>query len=281
MALIKCKECGNSISEKARICPKCKTDLVTLSNVENNKLEAEFEYTEKEKVPNSQPINQHFKAPKKRNSKFAFIVVIFVFVVGGIYWYFMYNREQTNNVSEIQIVPKEKFPQVNVEDNRTTEDYIEQDHEILCEYFPLKISASSSLPTTSNHSYYPENLLDGNIETTWAAKPPIGQSINAVFNCSFRLRQLVIYNGMIKSESLYYRNSRVKELAIYLDENHINNFVLDDIYSTESQTINMDVVLPLKESILKIVIKDTFKGTHYDEVVLTDIKFIGERVYCE
>lgn len=68
MALMKCPECKNNISDQAEICPKCGYELKNENNVK----------THHKKIPN----------------KFNYIIIVIIVLVGA---YFMFGQNKTNN----------------------------------------------------------------------------------------------------------------------------------------------------------------------------------------
>lgn len=137
---------------------------------------------------------------------------------------------------------------------------------------PISVTASSCLPSGGKHSYVAHNVVDGNIETAWAAAPPIGQSLKFKFKQPIKIQKLFIKNGMVKSESLYYKNSRVKILDVLINGNKVKTITLNDEMKRNGEYFNLNIMLKANEE-LTLLINDIYKGSHYNEVVVTDIQF--------
>lgn len=103
MALIKCKECGHEISDKAIRCPKCgcPTDVGASHDVitKNNQ---DLEVNEKYKSRKDKP-KQKFSADKeKENSqikKYAIVVALLIAIVGCGCWWYQHTQQQEIVVS--------------------------------------------------------------------------------------------------------------------------------------------------------------------------------------
>ncbi len=148
MALIKCKECGNMISDKAKACPKCGCPLDAYSDPqpqENN-----------DYIPDYYPEDNH----KKRN-RYIIIALIVVVILGGVgYLLFGVGKKVT---PEEQVRSYAKYFIEKVSLNQI---------DSLKETYP-DISMADSLVQIKSDSILVRELTPGRFEATLAPKVKI------------------------------------------------------------------------------------------------------------
>lgn len=144
-----------------------------------------------------------------------------------------------------------------------------------------EVTASSFLVASGYANYEPENVHDFNLLTAWACDEPIGQKINFHFNAlSPRVNEVRIYNGYLKSYSLYKSNSRVRELKLYINNTYYATLQLED--TTAVQVFSIDPVQSNKigkDLILTFEITKIYEGYKYKDVVISEINFSGLDVH--
>lgn len=158
-----------------------------------------------------------------------------------------------------------------------------------------EITASSTLKPQGNVSYDPGNAEDLDYRTAWVEGVPgygIGQYLLYTFAPEApRITEIIVVNGYVKSERAYLENSRVKKLKVYLNNEPYLILNLEDKRSSQSfavlpigngnrdSTEDYDKLKTLKPWTLKFEIAEVYKGTKYDDVVITEIYFDGIDVH--
>ncbi len=150
---------------------------------------------------------------------------------------------------------------------------------------PYKITASSYLKAQGKFTYQPDNLHDFNLLTAWVpdtAGGVIGEKINFHFEpLSPRVNEVIIYNGYIKNKELWQANSRAKRIKVYINNKPYAILELQDV--TASQSFKIDPVRSkdsTKDLILTFEIVEIYKGSKYNDVVISEINFDGLDVHC-
>lgn len=153
-----------------------------------------------------------------------------------------------------------------------------------CAGGPYKTTCSSHLKEKGNIDYLPENIHDFDLFTAWIPDindGPIGQKINFYFEpFAPRINEIIIWNGYIKNVDLWYANSRVAKLKLSVngvpvailelkDVNNTQSFKIDPVQSRDSS----------KDLILTLEILEVYKGTKYNDVVISEINFDGLDVH--
>ena len=155
------------------------------------------------------------------------------------------------------------------------------------------VSATSSLAPIGNNTYEPSNLEDGNRNTCWADGVDgdgIGEKIyinrtyvrggdvpeNSVSTeyDSFFFPELCIVNGLAKSEDAFLKNNRVKSMKMYFNDEYICTLELMDTFKPQYISLS-GLHLSAKsgeESCFTFEIEDVYKGSKYDDTVITGIE---------
>jgi hypothetical protein len=152
------------------------------------------------------------------------------------------------------------------------------------------IIASSTLKPQGNISYDARHAEDLSYKTVWVEGVP-GYGIGEYLLYKFRpatpsITEIIVVNGYVKNEKAYRENSRVKKLKVYLNDQPYAVLNLDDKRSSQHFKIptplgrerNDKSPLALPWS-LKFQIAEVYKGTKYDDTVITEIYFDGTDVH--
>lgn len=134
------------------------------------------------------------------------------------------------------------------------------------------ISASSELAPEGNNNYYCQNVTDGNSNTAWVegvSGSGIGESIIFSSDERQRITGIKILNGYCKSERLYKKNNRIKEIKMSFSDGSIITKLLQDNFS-EYDVIELDK--PIICTYFMIKIEDVYRGTDYDDTCISEIK---------
>ena len=135
------------------------------------------------------------------------------------------------------------------------------------------IIASSYLvdKAQSKFTYHPINLIDQISSTAWFVTNKnhgIDEWVEFTFFEPLNLKEILIHNGYGKSESLYYANNRVKTLEIVINGSEKKELKLFDNFKLEAYQLKVDHV-----SRIRLIIKDIYRGTKYQDTGLTEIQF--------
>jgi hypothetical protein len=147
-----------------------------------------------------------------------------------------------------------------------------------------KVVASSELDSNNQNNYAAKNANDLDYKTAWVegvSGAGIGEYIEYSFkNNSPRITSIIISNGYMKSDEAWKNNNRVKSLKLY-----INGKVFGTLNLTDSKT---DQAFKLgtfghnedgSDLVLRFEILEVYKGSKYDDTVITEIYFDGIDVH--
>lgn len=151
-----------------------------------------------------------------------------------------------------------------------------------CAAEPDTLMSTSVLASKAN-AYKAEHLHDWDLRTAWVEGLP-GEGIGATATIDFdfrhsnpqlRMHTVYIYNGYCKSEELWQKNGRAKELIIYVNGSRIGVLKLEDTYRMQQFSVGEHVAG--ESGILSVTfeIKSTYPGTHYTDTAISEINFNG------
>lgn len=125
-----------------------------------------------------------------------------------------------------------------------------------------------------------KNINDGNLNTAWV-EGVADQGVNEELTFSSANEQevtgLLISNGYMKSESHYFKNSRVKTLQITFDNNIVKFYELYDYHFYPEDEFYSDFISfgeVIKTKTIKIRILETYNGSAFKDTCISEIKFI-------
>ena len=81
--------------------------------------------------------------------------------------------------------------------------------------------------------------------------------------------KLSVINGYVKSKELFYKNGRVKELNVYINNQYIQSVILLDLPLVQEFTVN--AVFKTGDNIT-LEPKTYYKGTKYDDICISEIQ---------
>ena len=150
---------------------------------------------------------------------------------------------------------------------------------------PYKIKASSTLDSSKYANYNAENIHDFNLLTAWCpgnSDTAVGQFVEFFFESGGpRVNSIIVYNGYLKNENLWKKNSRVKRFKFYINNRPYAYLDLADV--SAPQTFSIAPVCSNKKNIdlvFKFEIIDVYPGSEYSDVVVSEINFDGLDVHC-
>jgi|GEM_PF-6416738 len=145
---------------------------------------------------------------------------------------------------------------------------------------PVSAKASSVFPADSSN-YHAKNAIDGYTFTAWSPKRTknanVDEWIEFDFGKTVQISKIKLYNGWIKSDSLWKHNSRVKRATLIYSDGTKQSLLLDDTKSL--QTFNVG----LKEtSSLRLRIDEIYAGVRWNqEACISEVYFYFDETMTE
>ena len=134
-----------------------------------------------------------------------------------------------------------------------------------------EICTSSVLDPQYGNRYGPINLFDGNPATAWvegANNQGEGEAFVITLNSETVPSLLRIMNGYNKSDDIFTKNSRVRELIISTSSGEKQRHTLDDTMGW--QEVPLDFVEPAQW--LEFRIGSVYPGSKYSDTALSEIR---------
>jgi len=139
------------------------------------------------------------------------------------------------------------------------------------------ITASSTREPQGKVRYGINNIQDANLKTAWIpANNGIGASMSFVFRKkhftemkSTNFWGLEIINGYLKNKTVWQENARVKRLRIEHNDKPLCEVLLHD--SMDVQSVQLPTFTIRPGSVVKLVILETYSGTRYLDMAITEI----------
>lgn len=144
--------------------------------------------------------------------------------------------------------------------------------------FPSMAKASSSLPSTGEFTYGPENLSDNDLTTAWNEGAPgdgVGEWVSFTFSAPVHLIRIDIANGYQRDQRRFLGNGRVDALRIEYSTGAVQEVRLhDDMGYQEIQPVvgSNDEVTSVRLTILSV-----HPGQSWQDAALSEVRFIGTR----
>lgn len=168
-----------------------------------------------------------------------------------------------------------------------TENYTEE-CSVWCavDSYSISAAASSQLWGMEEHTYGPEHLIDGDINTVWCEGVDgcgVGESVEITYTFNqglvdsdqrFDYRTLCIVNGYAQTKRQWDNNSRVKTLLLYFNGRFVGKLLLKDTFWPQYFDLTgLEVYTMAGEpGTLKFVIDDIYPGDHFTDTALTGIE---------
>ena len=135
------------------------------------------------------------------------------------------------------------------------------------------IYASSELPGDDVTSYYgPLNAIDGKSNTAWNEGVD-GNGVGEWIELSAPTKQTVsgirIMGGYDKTQEIYYKNHRPRQVTITFDNGSTITGELSDSYNVVQ---DMKFDNPVQTRTVRITIDSVYEGSYYDDCCITEIE---------
>lgn len=121
-------------------------------------------------------------------------------------------------------------------------------------------------------TYSPARTIDGDLSSCWSegvSGNGEGESFRIDFNDTYAISQLEIWNGLCKSEELYYKNSRINEFSITFSDGETVYAALYDGW--EQRQSKVTLAEPKETSCVIITIKSVYAGNKYQDTCVSEI----------
>lgn len=163
-----------------------------------------------------------------------------------------------------------------------------------CAGGPVDVTATSFLKAQGDNKYVPWNAHNLNLKDAWVEGVPgygIGEALIYTFDARApRITKISVANGYVKTEGAWQANSRVKTLLLSINDAPYARLALEDSRSIQHFTVEplghyaalADGTIPEDGPnwTMRFTIEEVYKGTKYDDVVLSEIFFDGLDVHC-
>jgi hypothetical protein len=139
----------------------------------------------------------------------------------------------------------------------------------------ITVFASSTRAPYKEIVYNASFITDGSLSTAWiegARGEGIGEWVRCDFGKVKILKQIIIYPGYFKSDSIWKKNNRLAVASIYFSDGSSMEFDFDDVM--EAQTLDVGKI---KTSYVKLVIEEIYTGeTDFEDTAISEMKFVFE-----
>lgn len=262
-----CYSCGKKVEEDTAFCRFCGTRLK-----EEGKVESE--------IPAFKEDSKNYTS--KNLIPYIVALIITIFVCTGLIIFMIvasnllknekYGIEEKETVIVETKEPeeeKEEDPDYIIEEEEEEKEEVNNTYNYP-EYVYEKIKASSFLPNKMGLKYSPDMTVDNMPDTAWNEGFD-GDGIGEWIEFSSKKKQYItginILNGYCKSETLYYENHRPRTIEIKFDGMSVE-MELDDLYNVYQ---NIEFAEPVESKTVRIIIKDIYRGTGYDDCCISEI----------
>ncbi|MDW3650313.1 MAG: hypothetical protein R8P61_24780 [Bacteroidia bacterium] len=151
-----------------------------------------------------------------------------------------------------------------------------------CATGPSAYKASSELTASRVSTYAAANIHDFDLQTAWVEGKKdygIGEEIDIRFDHlgdRLKVTHLEIHNGYCKSEKAWKENSRVKQMAFYVNGELFGKLNLADTYQKQIFEIGKLGGKSEEKLTLTFRILEVYPGAKYKDTAISEINFDGE-----
>lgn len=142
-----------------------------------------------------------------------------------------------------------------------------------------EIYASSYLEAEGNIDYEVKNIHDFDTSTVWVEGVEgygIGEKVEYYINDFELPTGINIYNGYAKSKELYYKNSRVKELVLYINDEKYCVLCMEDTWKAQNFNIINNELEIEGTNKLSFEILSVYEGEEYKDTCIAEIMMSGK-----
>ncbi|APE43032.1 hypothetical protein BOO69_06070 [Sulfitobacter alexandrii] len=135
---------------------------------------------------------------------------------------------------------------------------------------PARVCASSTLESQGRNSYVLTNMFDNDLATAWVegvGGTGEGQRITVSFDRPTTVRRLGVVTGYAKSQDIFLKNGRVRELYLEASNRAEGAIALrDDTTMQAFDTTGLDAV-----SWISLTIRATYPGSRYSDTAISEL----------
>lgn len=139
------------------------------------------------------------------------------------------------------------------------------------------VTASRTLPDDEGVSYAETNTTDHKQSTVWVegdtSGSGLGDWIEYDFGAEVELTSFRIWNGNFYSYDFWNRHNRIKEVEVAFSDGTKQMITLTDEMAPELVTLEK----PVKTSSVKFKIKAIYRGTTFNDTVVSEIVFYDKK----
>ena len=176
------------------------------------------------------------------------------------------NRYKLKGLTIDSIIPN---PDSTIKNLEKVKDFIHRHY--------IKTSSSSILDDNNYGTlrYDSDNVLDTDNRTAWVegvGGDGIREWFQLDFDEAFLIDGIDILSGYTKSARIFKLNNRVKEAELIFSDDSKENIQFEDTMDWQKVTFK-----PVETKYIRFVIKDVYKGTHYEDTCVSEIKVRGRK----
>jgi len=136
---------------------------------------------------------------------------------------------------------------------------------------------SSVLRSQLGNSYGAQNLFAGSSASAWVEGRDgngVGEWITIEFDGMRLVKSLTVRNGYQKSNDIFQKNNRVRQLRVMFSQGETQTFTLPDRLGSEQ----ISLLKPVKAYWMKFIIDDVWAGNRYTDTAITKLVVSSERM---
>jgi len=154
------------------------------------------------------------------------------------------------------------------------------EHEFDCGH-TVSVKASSTLPNQGGNTYKPNNVLE--LSKAWsegAKGDGVGEWLEFTLTTNYRVGDdWHIGNGYNKTKEVWQANNRVKKFKVLVDDQFVCYVMLSNVSAYQSFNISpywlKDAPGFKKGTRVKFIIEEVYKGTKYDDTLISYFVPVG------
>ena len=130
--------------------------------------------------------------------------------------------------------------------------------------------ASSVLRPQFGNSYGVVNLFDSSTGTAWVegqAGNGVGEWVTVEFDTMRRVKSFTVQNGYQKSNDIFRKNNRVRQLRVVFSGGETQTYVLEDRITAQL----LPLANPVQAYWMKFIIDDVWAGNKYTDTAITKL----------
>ena len=283
MALIKCNECGNMISDRATKCPKCGCSITKGSKPHIH-----------QETPQVQPSYYDDKnGGSSRKWLYGIIGVLVALLVGlGLR---MWNSESSGGNGQEAKIPSDTIAssqgQEKLSEDKSASNTTKTENGTTSEaHQPKKLKVSKvefshCLAPQAGNTYEPRNMCDGNPSTTWAVglynyNPYVDGFWGPIFTLKCKkLSHIIIRNGYCKDNNSYKNNARTTGISFLNFKNQavLYEGPLKDTSKPQRLDVSSDAEgnNNLEQVGISFFDYDFIPGAKWNDLCISEVEFWG------